>query len=68
MNVWMMKKMTIEEIRKNAPDGATHYRIRANRKIMYYRFDRGELYILRKNLSLTLSAFDIDAEEIKLLY
>jgi len=57
--------MNIEEIRKNAPEGATHYRVRENGKIMYYIFERGELLILRKNREFTLSAFNIDAYEIK---
>ena len=57
--------MTIEEIRKNAPEGATHYRVRENGKIMYYIFERGELSIMRKNNKFVLSAFNIDAYEIK---
>jgi hypothetical protein len=57
--------MNIEEIRKNAPDGATHYRVRENSKIMYYIFERGELSIMRKNNKFTISAFNIDADEIK---
>ena len=57
--------MTTEEIRKNAPEGATHYRVRENGKIMYYIFERGELSIMRKNNKFTISAFNIDAYEIK---
>lgn len=57
--------MTIEEIRKNKPDGATHYRVRENGKIMYYVFERGELSVMRKNNNFFISAFNIDADEIK---
>lgn len=58
-------EMTSQEIKDNAPDGATHYRIRENGKIMYYIFERGELSIMRKNRQFMLSAFSIDADEIK---
>lgn len=57
--------MNIEEIRKNAPDGATHYRVRSNGKIMYYIFECGEIYIIGKNNQLAISAFRINDDEIK---
>lgn len=56
--------MTPEEIRNNAPKGATHYRVRENGKIMYYIFERGELSMMRRNNKFILSAFNIDACEI----
>lgn len=60
--------MTIDEIRKNAPDGATHYRFMGSGRIMYYIFERGELCIMRKNNQLTISAFNIGDYEIKPLH
>lgn len=57
--------MTPQQIKDNAPQGATHYRVRENGKIMYYIFERGELLIMRKHNKFTLSAFNIDAYEIK---
>ena len=32
-----MGKMTIDEIKKNAPDGATHYRRYNRGKVKYYK-------------------------------
>ena len=60
--------MTIEEIRKNAPDGATHYRVRSNGKIMYYFFDGGDLFIISRRWRLIPSAFRVDNGEIKPLH
>ena len=40
--------MTIEEIRKNAPDGATHYEI-DGRFIYYYKFNNINLSIWNRN-------------------
>lgn len=40
--------MNIEEIRKNAPDGATHYRIGSQVNIIYYKaIDFDDLYFYR---------------------
>lgn len=38
--------MTIEEIRKNAPDGATGYRhpINSPESVVYYKRENGELF------------------------
>ena len=40
--------MTIEEIRKNAPDGSTHYEI-DGRFIYYYKFNNSNLSIWNRN-------------------
>ena len=40
--------MTIEEIRNNAPDGATHYEIEG-RSIYYYKFNNINLSIWNRN-------------------
>ena len=57
--------MTPQQIKANAPEGATHYRVRENGKIMYYIFERGELSMMRRHNKFVLSAFNIDAYEIK---
>ena len=53
--------MTIEEIRKNAPKGATHYEI-DSRFIYYYKFNNSNLSIWNRNKGWMLKPIEWAAD------
>lgn len=56
--------MNIEEIRKNAPSGATGYRLYGE-LIIYYMFDMPHYYRFKKSINAWVYCVMVKLDEIK---